>query len=167
VDFGKHEYIDEKAVSSASKDKDDPTLVPIVSKESVTFPTLESSFAVSWNKYPRRCNKILPAVQVLLDFRDQHQRHPVISAEEDLKELMRIKDKLCGSNGVDAGFVPDDVMRLLATGSGTELNPVCAILGGFIAQEVVKSISHKDLPVNNFFLYHGLEGSGTVEKIGE
>jgi len=45
------------------------------------------------------------------------------------------------------------------------LSPVCAITGGILAQEVIKAVSQRDVPHNNFFFYNGLETSGMVDRI--
>lgn len=47
-----------------------------------------------------------------------------------------------------------------------ELSPVCAIVGGVVAQEIIKAISNKDAPHNNYFFYNPLESCGVVETIG-
>ena len=44
--------------------------------------------------------------------------------------------------------------------------PVAAIVGGILGQEVIKAISNKDAPHNNFFFYNPLESCGVVETIG-
>jgi ubiquitin-like 1-activating enzyme E1 A len=43
---------------------------------------------------------------------------------------------------------------------------VCAIVGGVLAQEMIKALTAKDEPFNNHFLYDGYHGNGTVELIG-
>jgi ubiquitin-like 1-activating enzyme E1 A len=43
---------------------------------------------------------------------------------------------------------------------------VCAITGGVLAQEIIKAVSKRDAPHNNFFFYNGTEGSGLVDRIG-
>ena len=48
----------------------------------------------------------------------------------------------------------------------SELSPVAAIVGGVLAQEIIKVISNKDAPHNNFFLYNPMETCGVVETIG-
>ena len=48
----------------------------------------------------------------------------------------------------------------------SELSPVAAIVGGVLAQEVIKAVSKKDQPHNNFFLYNPIESSGSVEAVG-
>lgn len=44
--------------------------------------------------------------------------------------------------------------------------PVCAILGGVIAQEVIKAVSHKEVPINNVFLLDPMTYDGKEETIG-
>jgi ubiquitin-like 1-activating enzyme E1 A len=39
---------------------------------------------------------------------------------------------------------------------------MCAVLGGVIGQEVVKYISNKGAPIDNFFALNGLTGEGKV-----
>ncbi|KAJ1836210.1 hypothetical protein LPJ63_000467 [Coemansia sp. RSA 2711] len=43
---------------------------------------------------------------------------------------------------------------------GTELVPCAAVVGGTLAQEVLKIVTLKDMPVNNWYLYDALRGDG-------
>jgi ubiquitin-like 1-activating enzyme E1 A len=43
--------------------------------------------------------------------------------------------------------------------------PVNAIMGGTIAQEVIKAISKKNEPIKNLFLFDGNSMNGEVMKI--
>ena len=47
----------------------------------------------------------------------------------------------------------------------SELSPVCAVVGGVLAQEVIKALSAKDRPYTNSFLYDGQQGSGIIELL--
>ena len=38
--------------------------------------------------------------------------------------------------------------------------PVAAIVGGVLAQEMIKVLSAKELPIQNWFYYNGLDGKG-------
>lgn len=38
-----------------------------------------------------------------------------------------------------------------------EINPTCALLGGIAAQEIIKVISRNSDPINNYFVYDGIE----------
>jgi len=56
------------------------------------------------------------------------------------------------------------IERLVAAGK-KEHPPVCAILGGILGQEVIKSISCKDDPIMNFFYFDAADGKGVIEDI--
>jgi len=47
-----------------------------------------------------------------------------------------------------------------------EMPAIAAIVGGLLANEVIKSISHAEEPVCNFFCFDVLSGKGAVEKLG-
>ncbi|KAJ9079908.1 E1 ubiquitin-activating protein aos1 [Entomophthora muscae] len=46
-----------------------------------------------------------------------------------------------------------------------ELAPCTAIIGGIMAQEALKIVSAKDKPINNIFVYNGLDGEGLVHQL--
>lgn len=50
-----------------------------------------------------------------------------------------------------------EVIRRLARGAGAILNPIAAILGGIVGQEVVKACSFKFHPVNQWFTFDAVE----------
>ena len=43
---------------------------------------------------------------------------------------------------------------------------VCAVVGGVIANEIIKIISGKERPINNAFLFDALSGEGVVQRLG-
>lgn len=55
--------------------------------------------------------------------------------------------------------------RDLAVCSDTELPAVCAVVGGMLAQEVLKVVRHCDRLLQNFFFFNAITGTGTVESI--
>jgi hypothetical protein len=55
-------------------------------------------------------------------------------------------------------MAPDALLFRLADGANVEFVPVVAILGGILAQDMIKVISHKDTPIHNLFVYNGLDG---------
>ena len=64
--------------------------------------------------------------------------------------------------GLPEGKMSKDLPPMLFS----ELSPVAAIVGGILAQEIIKVISNKDEPHKNFFLYNPLESAGIVEDVG-
>ena len=49
-------------------------------------------------------------------------------------------------------------ISLLAEQAATELSPVCAIVGGVLAQDILKVVQGKELPLQNWFIYNGMDG---------
>ena len=47
----------------------------------------------------------------------------------------------------------------------SELSPVCAVVGGVLAQEMIKAISGKDRPYSNSFLYDGHQSTGIIDLL--
>ena len=80
----------------------------------------------------------------------------------DMKLLTSLRDSIISKFGLPEKKIPEDILPMLFS----ELSPVAAIVGGVLGQEVIKVISNKDAPHNNFFLYNPLESSGIIETIG-
>jgi ubiquitin-like 1-activating enzyme E1 A len=82
--------------------------------------------------------------------------------DEDMKLLSSLRDSITTKFGLPDNKIPVDILPMLFS----ELSPVAAIVGGVLGQEVIKVISNRDAPHNNFFLYNPLESAGVVETIG-
>jgi hypothetical protein len=62
--------------------------------------------------------------------------------------------------------IPDDIFKTLILNSGTELNLICSQVGGILAQEILKAISRDAKPIENYFVFDGLDTfSGFIETI--
>ena len=67
--------------------------------------------------------------------------------------------------GASAVLTPE-YMAQIAESVGHELAPVCAILGGMVASEVIKIISGKERPINNAFFFDGVTSDGICLRLG-
>jgi hypothetical protein len=47
-----------------------------------------------------------------------------------------------------------------------EVSPACAIVGGVMAQEIIKAVSQKESPHNNMFFFNPTKNVGFVDCIG-
>jgi len=65
------------------------------------------------------------------------------------------------AEGVTAAYLAE-----LAQNSGYELAPVCAVVGGMVANEVIKVISGKERPINNTFFFDGKSCDGVCVRLG-
>ena len=79
--------------------------------------------------------------------------------------------RTCVAQGVDAATVDPDVLATMVRCVGRDVGPACAILGGLVGQEVVKSIARKSKPLQNVFLLDAMaqtsqKGGVVVSKIG-
>ena len=74
-------------------------------------------------------------------------------------------DQLARETAAAAGTDAERTARAAATyASGDrELPPINAVLGGLLANEVLKAISHKSEPVNNWLFYSLSSGVGQIE----
>jgi len=84
------------------------------------------------------------------------------SKQEDIERLRRLRDTTLEKMKIPVAKVSDSMLDVLFG----ELSPVCAIVGGVMAQEIIKAISNKDAPHNNYFFYNPIESCGVVETIG-
>ena len=92
---------------------------------------------------------------------------PVASVKRLQTMLARRAAKLPqGGPPALANRVTSQYLARVAQAVGTELAPVCAIVGGMVASEVVKIISGKERPINNVLFFDGASSDGIVQRLG-
>ncbi|KAJ9586338.1 hypothetical protein L9F63_020046 [Diploptera punctata] len=149
----------------AKKSKVDP--VKTTTKRTVTFVPLQDALDVEWNSepYAKRLPKMDPSyflMRVLLKFRSKHGRDPSPKKRaEDLKELGQVRDELLSKLEVPLDKVPDNLFGNVFA----EVSPTCAIVGGVMAQEIIKAVSQKEAPHNNMFFFNPTRNLGFVDCI--
>ncbi|XP_059479343.1 SUMO-activating enzyme subunit 1 [Neocloeon triangulifer] len=137
-----------------------------MTKETATFVPYQDFMDADWKsddqaKKLKRMSFGYFLMRVVQEFREKEKRYPSRS-EEDLKTLLSLRDSLLPELGVDPAKIPEEVFNN-TTG---QLGATCAILGGIVAQEVIKAISLKDRPLNNAFFFDPDTCAGKVECIG-
>lgn len=53
----------------------------------------------------------------------------------------------------------------MATTAFAEFSPVCAVVGGLLAQDILKALGAREAPLANFFTFDGNTGGGTVVRM--
>merc|ERR1719461_26810 len=179
MDLIKHDYVEEEVktqeVSKESSDEPAAKKAKVEAEEetkmvkkSMDFVELEKALNVDWSQdtYAKRIRRMDPAyfiLQILLEFQSREGCSPRAEMRsEDMKLLTSLKDSIVSKFGLPDKKIPDEILPMLFA----ELSPAAAIVGGVLGQEVIKVISNKDSPHNNFFLYNPLESCGVVETIG-
>ncbi|XP_078389589.1 SUMO-activating enzyme subunit 1 [Cetorhinus maximus] len=177
-DLGEHEFVEEKQKvvkvgpgeedgPKAKKVKIDPNETTLI-KKAVSFCHLKEALEVDWSsEKAKMCLKRTPSdyflLQVLLKFRAAKARDPMPeNYEEDSELLLQLRNDVLDSLGVKSDLLTDEFV----SSCFSELAPVCAVVGGVLSQEIVKALSQRDLPHNNFFFFDGLKSNGIVDCIG-
>jgi len=181
MDLIEHEYAEEEKLQANSETNDgdgseppaakqakleEPTTKTV--KKAMTFVSMAEALKVDWSSelYAKRLRRMDPSfflLQVLFEFRKETGDNPrPAKREEDLKTLQQVRNKTLEAMSVPVDKISDEYLALLFA----ELSPVCAIVGGVLSQEVIKAISNKDAPHNNFFFYNPVQSCGVVETIG-
>lgn len=178
-DLGDHEYAEEIAKKPAKKESGDGEPAPkkrkseekpetVVVKKCSSFTRLRCALEVDWSS-PEASRKISRTpntyfiMKVFFRFLEKFGRRPAMkSHDSDVEELIGLRLESQEHLKVGSKSIPEDFSRHCFA----ELSPVCAVVGGILGQEIIKAVSHKDKPHNNFFFYNGVEGSGLVDQIG-
>ncbi|PKA56184.1 Ubiquitin-activating enzyme E1 1 [Apostasia shenzhenica] len=98
------------------------------------------------------------AFQALDRFRSDFDRLPVAGSEEDAQRLIDIAasiNAILGEGKVEQ--IDNKFLQHFASGSRAVLNPMAAMFGGIVGQEVVKACSGKFHPLFQFFYFDSLE----------
>mgnify|MGYP001132717832 CR=1 FL=1 len=130
----------------------------IKERRSEVFCSYEESLSVPLVEI-RRVSKPLVAARYLRLVRETAEAQNMTTQEIDHATLLR---EFLLAQGLSEGFLGDYLEVVLQSSFGVHFNPVCAVVGGFLAQDIIKFLTHKDIPTNNYFLYDGLETHGAL-----
>ncbi|CAG9759585.1 unnamed protein product [Ceutorhynchus assimilis] len=178
-DFQEHEYyVDQIKFSTVKRslldigtrpEKSEKEIVKV--KHQLVFPELKEVLimpnteqSVDHIKKIRKINPYFYFMLILLEFRNRQGRNPEISYKiKDVQLLKDIKKEVLRDYGADRfeSELDDDLFELVFG----EVVPVCAIVGGVLAQEVIKGVSKKEVPIYNVFLFDPLTYSGKEQLI--
>ncbi len=94
--------------------------------------------------------------QALDSFIEKNKRFTVPRNENDANEVLAIAKEINNnsSNPVD---ISDNLIKELAYQARGDLSPMAALFGGLVAQEVLKAISGKFMPINQYIYFDSLE----------
>ncbi|CAJ2633015.1 unnamed protein product [Trifolium pratense] len=98
------------------------------------------------------------AFQALDKFITELGRFPVPGVEDDAQKLITIASNMNDSSGDDKlDDINPKLLRQFAFGARAVLNPMAAMFGGIVGQEVVKACSGKFHPLFQFFYFDSVE----------
>ncbi|XP_049526885.1 LOW QUALITY PROTEIN: SUMO-activating enzyme subunit 1-like [Dermacentor silvarum] len=106
----------------------------------------------------RKTSPLFFVLHVLLRFYDKHGR----PLESDREEMVNLRDQVAADLAVDKERIPERLFNAICK----EMCATSAVVGGVLAQDIIKVASCKDAPLKNFFLFDGFECCGLQENIG-
>ena len=121
-------------------------------RESITAPEfLISDFA----KFDRPATLHI-GFQALSAFRSKNNRLPKPRSAADADELVKLAKDVAAQAKFE-GDLDDKVLSELSYQAAGDVAPICAVIGGFIAQEVLKACSGKFTPLFQHLYFDALE----------
>ncbi|KAH8998541.1 hypothetical protein EDB92DRAFT_1932964 [Lactarius akahatsu] len=139
----------------------------------VSYSPLREALEHRWSGIPRRQTKSLnPAVVFIIlalwELQSIHQGH----LPDDVKyadELESVANTLIAKAEVNKDIfpaIPRELVETTATTAVHEFAPVCAVVGGMLAQDILKALGVREAPLANFFTFDGSTGGGTTVRMG-
>ncbi|XP_034115063.1 SUMO-activating enzyme subunit 1 [Drosophila albomicans] len=162
----KHSYVEDtfkyKLISKPNEKQKFETVATPVQRE-VEYPAYSSwiDFDLNAATYQRKLKKDGPGIillRVLQSFRSQHNRDPSYKTRDaDIELLQKIRDELAPNSALS-----NDALGLLFA----QISPAAAVVGGVVAQEVIKVVTKMEAPHRNLFLFNPETCMGYVESVG-
>jgi len=138
----------------------------------VSYSPLREALRHRWSGMTRRQTKSLnPAavfiILALWEFQSVHQGHlPDDSIYAD--ELETLSNTLIAGAEVNKDAfpaIPRELVETIVTTAIHEFSPVCAVVGGMLAQDILKALGVREAPLANFFTFDGNTGGGNVVRM--
>ena len=100
----------------------------------------------------------------IVDFK-WYLKHGKYLTSKDVSKLELFKKQTMEEMNVDSEFLTTEMMMKMIELRNVEIMPVCAIMGGFLTQEVLKGLTRAEVPFNNFFCHDGMEQTSLLMTI--
>jgi ubiquitin-like 1-activating enzyme E1 A len=79
--------------------------------------------------------------------------------------ILEMKKSLMEAKGVDENVLSKELIQDFFRMIGTEIAPSAAILGGILAQEVLKIVAQNEVPISNYFGFNAQDPSGIIMSL--
>ncbi|KAG1748708.1 hypothetical protein EDB19DRAFT_1630029 [Suillus lakei] len=157
-DLLKHDYIspDRSALKEAPKNV----------KASASYSRLYMALQHRWTGLTKRQTKELnPAVvHIILGMKRYHAL--ILRTRPDMHLVSPLgANSILATSDVNRQVltsVPQDLIDAMSTSAAHEFSPTCAVVGGILAQDILKALAAREAPIANFFTFDGNTGGGSV-----
>ncbi|KAJ2455888.1 E1 ubiquitin-activating protein aos1 [Coemansia sp. RSA 2336] len=123
------------------------------------YKRLTTSLQSSVEGAARRLKRKYPPLVFIMQAIVQLTLEQSTVSEKDLVEAVY---RMLDSRGIPRDLVDEATIGRVAQSWGTEFVPCAAVVGGTLAQEVLKIVTRKDMPIQNWYTYDALKGDGVT-----
>ncbi|PBC34412.1 SUMO-activating enzyme subunit [Apis cerana cerana] len=168
ADLMTHEYVEDvvqtKKVqiseSGEPMQKEKFENITVTEKHVDTFVPFKSILNVSKSSLPKD-SEIYYMLLIMLNYREKYGKDP--SPSERGSEKFKVE----ASTIIKKFDLEDKINHLVEGDIYAQVSPVCAIVGGIMAQEIIKTVSQKGAPHNNLFLFNPDTLCGKILRLGQ
>mmetsp|Transcript_6926 Transcript_6926/g.7172 ORF Transcript_6926/g.7172 Transcript_6926/m.7172 type:complete len:160 (+) Transcript_6926:458-937(+) len=129
--------------------------------ESLCYPELEEVVKTEWSRMIHKyqpLSKTFVKWRIINEFSKQYSKLP---SPSDILSLTTLTHDLLTHHSIAPEFIThSDLLTLTQTLSSGMNISVCAVIGGCLAQEIIKVISHVGKPMFNVFVFSAEDSIG-------
>lgn len=155
--------------STSSSRSSDGRVTEIVTKSETYTPILLANtsplppFFLASRRRKFNVTPLLSCMRALWDFQAMTKLpFPTTNSRSDLEVFTTLATDKHKELQLPAETLRSDILRSFLQNLGCELSPVCAFLGGQLAQDVINVIGKKEQPIQNMVIFDGEEMKGPV-----
>nr|XP_003700860.1 PREDICTED: SUMO-activating enzyme subunit 1 [Megachile rotundata] len=134
--------------------------ITVTEKHKDTFVPFESILDVPKSSLPKE-SEIYYMMLIMLNYREKYNKDPLPS-ERGSEEFMAEAAKIIKKYDLE-----DKINNLVEGDIYAQISPVCAIVGGIMGQEIIKTVSQKGAPHNNLFIFNPDTLCGKILRLGQ
>ncbi|KAF2075815.1 hypothetical protein CYY_002898 [Polysphondylium violaceum] len=104
------------------------------------------------------------ALRAIDKFFSTYTRYPGFHDEEvdsDLPLLKSATHALLQEHSISSDLVKDEYLAEMTRYGACELHNLSSLMGGIISQEIIKLMTHQYVPLNNTFIFNGINSTAT------
>lgn len=165
ADLQEHNFVEDVVkhkIISKPHEKTKTELITSTVKRTLKYPPYQALLdfdytSPAYTRKMKRSGPAIPLLRALQKFRDEEMRDPLYNERDnDMQKLFNIRDSIAANMIPDSAFV-----HVFA-----QISPSAAIVGGAVAHEIIKTVSQKEAPHHNVFLFDPESCCGFIESIG-
>lgn len=160
-----------RRVTGVNSRKDGDKVIDLVTYEE-TYSPLQlvnlsplPSKARATRRSRMRITPLLSCLRALFDFQTQSEGRLPGPNRADLEVFTRLANQKHLELQLPMETLKADFLRSFLQNLGSEISPVVAFLGGYLAQDVINVLGEKEVPLQNFLLFDGEEFTATPFSI--